>query len=134
MLLFAAVACALAMLLAYVAVYGLTLAAFAGFTRTLGQIFNPGVVLIFSLKTLLFSLAVALIPLVALLREVGGAGGRGEAGTGAGAPQDLRAEPSPEHSPEQAPASRAGSELNTLVRLFSVVLLIEAVSLVGNYH
>ena len=33
-----------------------TTSAFAGFTRTLGQIFNPAVAMIFSLKTLFFSL------------------------------------------------------------------------------
>ena len=101
-LLFAAIACALAMLLTYLAVYGVTLAALPRFTRTLGQIFNPGVVLIFALKSALLSAAVALIPLVALLRE--------------------------------ARQRRAGAELNVLVRLFSVVLVIEALSLVGNYH
>lgn len=101
-LLFAGVACVLATLLTYLAVYGVTLAAFAGFTRTLGQIFNPGVALIFGLKTALFSFAVALIPIVALLRG--------------------------------AAPTRAGTELNSLVRVFSVVLLIEALSLVGNYH
>ena len=101
-LLFAAVACALATLLTYLAVYGATLAALPRFTRILGQIFNPGVVLIFTLKSALLSAAVALIPVVALLRE--------------------------------ARPSRAGTELNSLVRLFSVVLLIEALSLIGNYH
>ena len=101
----AAVSCLIAMVLAYFAVYGFTLGAFAGFTRTLGQIFNPSVALIFTLKTLFFSLAVALIPVAAFLRG-------------------------------QRPTSgaRVSPELESLVRLFTAILLIEVVSLVGNYH
>ena len=96
-LLLAGISCVLAMVLAYVSVYGFTLAAFAGFTRTLGQIFNPGVAMIFVLKTFFFSLVVALIPVAASMRGLAG-------------------------------------ELQSLVRLFSVILVIEAVSLMGNYH
>ena len=103
-LMLAAVSCVLAMVLAYLSVYGFRLSAFAGFTRTLGQIFDPGVAMIFVLKTLFFSLAVALIPVAAALR--------GPAGTQA----------------------RTSTELHSLLRLFSVILLIEAASLMGNYH
>ena len=106
-LLLAAVSCVIAMALAYVAVYGFSLAAFAGFTRTLGRIFNPGVALIFALKTVFFSFAVALIPVAAFLRG----------------PQSA-----------VAPGSRASPELDSLVRLFAAILLIEATSLVGNYY
>ena len=116
-LFFASVACALAMLLTYLAVYGVTLAALPRFTRTLGQIFNPGVVLIFSLKTGLLSAAVALIPFVALLREPRTVG------------RALRHD-----AAARVPHHDAGAGLKTLVRLCSVVLLIEALSLVGNYH
>jgi phospholipid/cholesterol/gamma-HCH transport system permease protein len=100
----AAVSCLIAMLLAYAAVYGFNFGAFAGFTRTMGQIFNPEVTLIFGLKTLFFSLAVALIPVAAFLR------GR----------RPLRARSSP--------------ELESLVRLFAAILLIEIVSLMSNYY
>ena len=103
-LMLATVSCAIAMLLAYLAVYGFTLGAFAGFTRTLGHIFNPGVALIFVLKTFFFSLAVSLIPVAAFLRA---------------------------HLPS---ATRSGAEIESLVRLFAAVLLIEAVSLMGNYY
>ena len=105
-LMLATVSCLIAMLLAYAAVYGFTLGAFAGFTRTLGQIFNPAVALIFVLKTLFFSLAVALIPIAAFLR------GRQPGATGA----------------------RVSPELESLVRLFTAILLIEVASLMGNYH
>ena len=103
-LMLAAVSCLIAMLLTYAAVYGFTFGAFAGFTRAMGQIFVPGVTLILTLKTLFFSLAVALIPVAAFLRG--------------GGPQ----------------AAQGSPELDSLVRLFAAILLIEVVSLVGNYY
>jgi len=106
-LLLAAVSCLIAMLLAYFSVYGFSFGAFSGFTRTMGQIFNPGVSMIFALKTLFFSFAVALIPVAAFLRG----------------PQSA-----------VAPGARASSELDSLVRLFTAILLIEIASLMGNYY
>ena len=103
-MLLAAVSCVLAMVLAYLSVYGFRISAFPGFTRTLGQIFSPGVMMIFALKTLLFAGAVALIPVAATLNSARGA------------------------------AASANTELKSLVRLFSVILLIEVVSLMGNYR
>lgn len=105
--LLAAVSVLIAMLFAYVAVYGFTFAGFGGFTRTLGQIFHLGVALIFALKTLFFSLAVGLIPVAAFLRG-------------------------PQSAVE--PGARASPELDSLVRLFAAILLIEVLSLVGNYY
>ena len=112
-LMLAAVACLIATLLTYAAVYGFTLGAFAGFTRTLGQIFNPGVTLILALKTLFFSLAVALIPVAAFLR------GQLQQGHEAAASK---------------PDAGGSRELESLVRLFAAILLIEIVSLMGNYY
>ena len=106
-MLLAAVSCLIAMVLAYVAVYGFSLAAVGGFNRTLGQIFNPAVALILALKTVFFSLAVALIPVAAFLRG----------------PQSA-----------VAPGARASPELDSLIRLFAAILVIEVVSLVGNYY
>ena len=106
-LLLAAASCLIAMVLAYFAVYGVSLGGFAGFTRTLGQIFNPGVSMILVLKTLFFSLAVALIPVAAFLRG----------------PQSA-----------VAPGARSSPELDSLVRLFAAILVIEVVSLMGNYY
>jgi phospholipid/cholesterol/gamma-HCH transport system permease protein len=105
--LLAAVSCLIAMVLAYFAVYGFALGGFDGFTRTLGRIFNPGVALILVLKTLFFSLAVALIPVASFLRG----------------PQSA-----------VAPGSRASPELDSLVRLFTSLLVIEIVSLMSNYY
>jgi phospholipid/cholesterol/gamma-HCH transport system permease protein len=103
-LMLASVSCLIAMILAYVAVYGFSLSAFAGFTRTMGHIFNPAVALILAFKTLFFSLAVALIPMSAVFyaRPVIG-----------------------------PPVNR---ELRSLLRLFATLLAIEIVSLLSNYY
>ncbi|MBL0122395.1 MAG: ABC transporter permease [Betaproteobacteria bacterium] len=103
-LMLAAVSGVIAMVLAYFAVYGATFSAFAGFTRTMGHIFNPAVALIFALKTLFFSFAVSLIPVAAYLR------GRSTAGV------------------------HGSPELDSLVRLFATLLLIEVVSLMSSYY
>jgi len=56
---------ALALLIAYLRVYGPTPWGIESFTRTVGQVFEPVVILSLGLKTLLFSLAVATIPVTA---------------------------------------------------------------------
>ena len=100
----AALSCVVALVLAYLAVYGFTLSALPAYTRLFGQVFNPAVTLIFVLKSLFFSLAVALMPIVSALYD-------------------------------EAPAGlRHGAELRALARMFVVILLIEMVSLVGNYY
>lgn len=99
----AAVSCLLAMVIVYVAVYGVAPGGFAGFTRIVGQIFEPGVAMVFALKILFISLAVSLIPVAAFLRGPGG----------------MR--------------SRASAELDGLVRMFTAILLIEVASLMSNY-
>lgn len=98
----AALSCVVALLMAYVGVYGLTAAGLPSYTRMFGHVFAPAVTLVFCLKTLLSSLAVALIPPAAALTAQRGAG--------------------------QAP------ETGGLARLFSVLLLIEVLSLIGNYY
>ena len=100
----AALSCVVALVLAYVAVYGFTLSALPAYTRLFGQVFNPAVTLIFVLKTLFFGLAVSLIPMASALYD--------------GAAHEGR------HS----------SELRALARMFVVILLIEVASLVGNYY
>ncbi len=100
----AALSCVVALVMAYLAVYGFTLSGVAGYTRLFGQVFNPAVTLIFGLKTLFFSLAVSLIPMASALYDE----------------TDLR--------------FRASAELRMLVRMFAVILVIEVVSLLGNYY
>lgn len=103
-LMLASVACVVAALLAYFSIYGFTGSAFAGYTRVFGHVFGPAVSTIFALKSALFALAVAVIPLASVLQE------------------DARRR------------SRTSAELRSLVRLFVVLLLIEAASLAGNYY
>ena len=103
----AALSCVVALGVAYVAVYGFTASGLAGYTRLFGQVFSPAVTLIFALKTLLFCLAVSLIPMASALY------GR----------------------PARRGASvRTSAEMRGLVRMFAVILLIEVASLVGNYY
>lgn len=104
----AAVSCVISLVLAYLSIYGFTHWALAPYTRVVGQIFNPAVSMIFLLKTLFFSLAVSLIPMASSL-------------------YDTRS--STLHS-----RSKAANELAAMVRLFSVILLIEIASLMGNYY
>ncbi len=100
----AALSCVVALVMAYLAVYGFTLSGVAVYTRLFGQVFNPDVTLIFVLKTLFFSLAVSLIPMASALYDT------------------------------VEPRFRASTELRMLVRMFAAILLIEVASLVGNYY
>jgi phospholipid/cholesterol/gamma-HCH transport system permease protein len=100
----AALSCAVAIVLAYLAVYGWTAAGVAAYTHVFGHVFNPSVSLIFALKTLFFSLAVSIIPMASGLYDLEGDG------------------------------SRESAALQGLVRMFAVLLLLEAVSLAGNYY
>jgi phospholipid/cholesterol/gamma-HCH transport system permease protein len=100
----AALSCFVAGVLAYLAVYGPVAAGLPGYTRMFGHVFDPSVALIFVLKTLLFSVAVAVIPM----------------STGAG--------------DSAAPSSRESAALQGLVRMFAVLLLLEAIGLMGNYY
>lgn len=103
-LMLCAVSCVVTLVVAYLSVYGLTASGFAGYTHTVGQVFNPAVSMILALKMLFFGATVALMPLASVLEAVG-----------------------------RGPRSRASAELRGLVRMFVVLLLIEAASLVGNY-
>jgi phospholipid/cholesterol/gamma-HCH transport system permease protein len=103
-LMLAALSCVIALVLTYFTVYGFSLWGLPGYTRSVGQVFTPAVTLIFTLKTLFFSLAVAVVPL---------------AGSAQQDAQGLYAQ---------------RSDISEFARLFSVVLLIEVVSLVGNYY
>lgn len=103
-----AVSCLLTLVLAYLAIYGFTPWALAGYTRVVGQVFNPSVTLILMLKIFFFSLAVSFIPMASAYYD------------------------------EVAAASRHRTDLATglagMVRLFAVVLIIEVASLMGNYY
>lgn len=55
------------LLLAYINVYGISPWGLLDYTRTVGRVFDPAVTLGFGLKTLVFGLAVAVIPTAAVL-------------------------------------------------------------------
>jgi len=61
----AALSCVVALVMAYLGVYGFNLAGLPGYTRMFGHVFSPAVTLVFGIKTVLSSLAVALIPMTA---------------------------------------------------------------------
>ena len=100
----AALSCVVALMVAYVAVYGFAVSGLAGYTRLFGQVFSPAVTLIFVLKTVFFCLAVSLIPMASALYGMRDA------------------------------SVRTSAEMRGLVRMFAVILLIEVASLVGNYY
>jgi len=100
----AAWSCVVALVLTYLNVYGFSPWGLPAYTRGVGQVFSPAVSVIFALKTLFFALAVAIVPLAASAQR--------DAGGGFARRNDIA----------------------ELARLLSVLLLIEAVSLIGNYY
>ena len=102
----AALSCVVALVMAYLGVYGLNTAGLPVYTRMFGHVFAPQITLLFVLNTVFFSLAVALIPMASGLYESG----------------DARQ------------AQQPDSELGGLARMFAVLLLIEVISLMGNYY
>jgi phospholipid/cholesterol/gamma-HCH transport system permease protein len=99
----AALSCVVAGSLAYLAVYGFTLAGEQAYTHMVGRVFEPMFTLIFMAKTLFFALAVSLIPMASGLNNI------------------------------EDDGSRESAALQGLVRMFGVLLVLEALSLVGNY-
>jgi phospholipid/cholesterol/gamma-HCH transport system permease protein len=91
------------MMLGYFAVYGFTVAGIAPYTRMFGQVFAPVTALVFCLKTLFFAFAVSIIPMASGLQNVEGHG------------------------------SRETAALQGLVRMFGVLVVLEAISLAANY-
>jgi phospholipid/cholesterol/gamma-HCH transport system permease protein len=67
----AALSCVVALVMAYLGVYGFNLAGLPSYTRMFGHVFSPAVTLVFAIKTLLSSLAVALIPMTAGMYDAG---------------------------------------------------------------
>jgi phospholipid/cholesterol/gamma-HCH transport system permease protein len=99
----AAVSGAIALVLAYLGVYGFSPWGLAGYTRTVGQVFDIQVTVGLALKTLLFGLAVAVIPITASLDT----------------PREPRLVPV--------------AVLRGMVRLFLVLVLVEGASLAVKY-
>ena len=99
----ASLSCVVAGVLAYFAVYGFSSAGLGAYTHMFGRVFGPAFTLIFVLKTLMSALAVSVIPMASGLHDLDGDG------------------------------TRESAALQGLVRMFGVLLVLEAVSLVGNY-
>jgi len=99
----AAVSCVVAGVVAYVAVYGFSMAGGEAYTHMFGRVFHPLFTLVFMLKTLFFALAVSIIPMASGLNNIEGDG------------------------------SRESAALQGLVRMFIVLLALEGLSLVSNY-
>jgi phospholipid/cholesterol/gamma-HCH transport system permease protein len=99
----AALSCVVAGVLAYLAVWGTTTAGLESYMRTTGRVFNPMFTFIFILKTLFFAIAVSIIPMASGLNNI------------------------------EDDGSRESAALQGLVRMFGVLLVLEALSLVGNY-
>jgi phospholipid/cholesterol/gamma-HCH transport system permease protein len=111
-----AVSAVLALLIAYVVVYGLSPWGFDAYTRMVGRVFGPAIALGFAVKSLLFSLAVGVIPIAASMLN----------------------ESMAETSKEKVRAARVGLNLagiseSSMVRLFLVIFMIEAATLTIRY-
>lgn len=107
-----AVSAVTALLIAYMVVYGLSPWGFEAYTRMVGRVFAPAIALGFAVKTMLFSLAVGVIPVAAgLLNE-------------------PLVNPSPGPGTVQ---SRSGRGQSGLVRLFLVIFMVEAATLAIKY-
>ena len=100
-----ALSAVLTLVVSYLVVYGFTPFGWEPYTRTVGQVFAPAVTLVFVVKTLLFSLAVAVVPMAAATHPQPTGGG-----------------------------AAGGAEIQGLVRMFMLLLLFEALSLLGNYY
>lgn len=106
--LFTAFSAVVTLVVSYLVVYGFTPFGWSAYTRTVGQVFGPAVTLVFAVKTVLFSLAVAVVPMAAATWT-----------------------PPPGQAARGATAS---AELQGLVRMFMLLLLFEGLSLLGNYY
>jgi phospholipid/cholesterol/gamma-HCH transport system permease protein len=108
-----------ALVLAYLSAHGFSPWAFDRFTRLVGQVFSPAVTLVFVLKTLGFAGAVALIPIGSALHDPEWR-------------QSMFDDPHPlPHSGSVEPP--IGAQTLGMVRMFIALLIIETLSLMGNY-
>ncbi len=105
-----AISVVLALVLAYVLSYGVTLWGVENYSVMVGRVFSPSISLVFVLKVLAFSIAVGVVPMASLSVQAQWAAAQGEA------------------------VSWSGLELQGLVRMTGVLLMVELLSLMGNYY
>ena len=118
-----AVSAVMALLIAYLVVYGLSPWGFDAYTRMVGRVFGPAVALGFAVKTLLFSLAVGVIPIAAGLLGEPLVETRNN---------DVAGYAAPAHT-ARIGLSLASMGESGLVRLFLVIFMVEAATLVIKY-
>ena len=106
----AALSSVVVLIVTYFASYGFTVSGLPNFTRLFGQVFSPAVSVLFVMKIAFFCLTVSLVPMASAL-----VGMRGT-------------------SAMHNTTVRTSAELRGLVRMFSLILLIEIASLAGNYY
>lgn len=110
-----AVSAVMALIIAYLVVYGLSPWGFETYTRMVGRVFGPAIALGFAVKTLLFSLAVGVIPIAAALIN------------------EPLVSPGPTPNARASNLSRSGVGQSGLVRLFLVIFMVEAATLMIKY-
>jgi phospholipid/cholesterol/gamma-HCH transport system permease protein len=111
-----------ALALIYLTIHGFSGAGLDAYTRLIGQVFEPSVTLVFTLKTLSLCVVVALVPMASSHFQMQG---------GASAATSLL----PLDRAAAVAAGRSTSEeLQEMALLFTLVLAIEIVSLVANYY
>ncbi len=103
-LVFCVLASWLTLALGYLTLYGTTPWALQRFARVLGNVFEPAVAIVWSLKTIAFSVALSLLPIAAAITS----------------PRDQRADP-------------VDLTLTTLVRTGALLLVIELIALLAIY-
>lgn len=103
-LVFSVIASWIALAIGYLTLYGSTPWALQSFARVLGKVFEPAVAIVWSLKTIAFSVALSLLPIAAAIAP----------------PCDRRVDP-------------VDLTLTTLVRTGALLLLIELIALLAIY-
>ncbi len=111
-----------ALLLIYLTIHGFSGAGMDSYTRLIGQVFEPSVALVFTLKTLLLCTVVALVPMASSHFQMQG----GASAATSIVPADRAA--------AVAGGRSTSEELQEMALLFALVLAIEIVSLVANYY
>jgi phospholipid/cholesterol/gamma-HCH transport system permease protein len=105
-----AISAVLALILAYGLTYGLSLWGLESYSIMVGRVFSLSVTLVFTLKVLAFSIAVGVVPMASLSVQAQWATAQGDT------------------------VSWSGLELQGLVRMTGVLLVVELLSLLGNYY
>lgn len=125
-----AVSAVVALLIAYLVVYGPSPWGFDAYTRMVGRVFSPAVALGFAVKSLLFSLAVGVIPVAAALINEPLAKLNAQLTTAVNIPVKTQVRPQASSSIGLTLANLGESGL---VRLFLVIFMVEAATLMIKY-